>query len=392
MHQKPLDEERQIVILTRELIGGKPPSQVPVSLIPKLISSLEKSKLKAIKDGQVTRVQLIQKATESLEKYQKSIQYTHKTKIEKVETGPPPPIVVLDSTIEDLIDGIPYDIAQTSMLPHLSERCKQIISSLLAQGNYSEAQKYENVHKQLVSLMNKRESEKKVQSRQRFLKDQYKTFNRQLEDVKKKYDFAMESFEMEYQSKISKLNEEFEKELRDFDLITDGPIPLANRKFSSKLLNLRETEKFLLKSRRYDEAASIKAEADEQEKKEISDLEEKFLNERLLQREQLKDLQQQKLKCFNEKEERKRRKIIQENEKEINTLQKTVENLENKIDLTDTVDQDSTSTNVHSARPPTSITSKHTPFVTQATVPDRNAKSIGKKRPKSARPLKPFHC
>ena len=383
MQPKQNSEERQIIVLTRELIGGKPPNEIPLPLIPQLLLSLQSAKQKAIHEGQVTRVQLIQKATVSLEKYQKSRQLTKKTE-KKILSMPPPPTAVLDSTIEDLVDGIPYDVAQTSMLPYLIERCKHIINTLLDQGKYAEAQKYENVHKTLVDLKPVRTAEERTQSKIRSLQDQLKSFKRQLQDAQNKYEFSLQSNIMERDQRLSLLNEEFEKQMRDFDLVTNGPLPPSSRKFSANLLNLRETEKFLLKSRRYDEDAAIKEEADAQEKNELIEMEEKFIFMRQKERMKLEEAHQQKLKCFNDKEQRKRIKIIQEHEKDIENLQKTIENIESRISIIESGGSENISTsNLNSnnnhistfsaRRPKTALTVQKGPFITQVTPQGKNS-------------------
>ena len=148
---------------------------------------------------------------------------------------------------------------------------------------------------------------------------------------------ALNEHDERARTSLEALDAEIEEQLLEFDNITQGPLPSQYIKFSSALLNLRETEKFLVKSRRFEEAASIKAEADAKEEIEIQQLHKRFITKRMQQRQKLIECFSTKKRCIEEKNERIRNKIEQDHRSELAALKKSVDNQQKKLDVFDGV-------------------------------------------------------
>jgi hypothetical protein len=69
------------------------------------------------------------------------------------------PAAVIDSVLDDLVSGLPQDIAETQMIPQLGDRAKEIINLLLTKGEHQLVQRYEDVHRDLADLLNVRRVE-----------------------------------------------------------------------------------------------------------------------------------------------------------------------------------------------------------------------------------------
>jgi len=132
------------------------------------------------------------------------------------------------------------------------------------------------------------------------------------------------------------LVESFKQELNEFDLETEGPLPPQYRKFSRNLLNLRETEKHLLKTRRFEEAGIIKKEADGLEIIEMEELRGKYERLRTILRDKLIENYEQKMECMESRAQRERKKIESDGFSLIEMHKKTIENLEKRLEETRT--------------------------------------------------------
>ncbi|KAK8863797.1 hypothetical protein M9Y10_011487 [Tritrichomonas musculus] len=410
-------DQIKITKLVREIISGRSVNQIPDQLLPRVHTELSCAKERAIKEGLINRVQMIQKAMLDVEKYEKEREKLRsakpKSKIaflrrddnyklynedfdieDTIENYEPPPVAVLDSILDDLADGIPFQIAETPNIPFLIERSKERIDEYLSAGDYFTAQKYEDVHLQLVSLIEERKKEKKIENKVNYLTNLLNENQTKLKEIKEEKRSKLEEHDKKINDSLNKCRTEYEATNNEYDVITNGPLPSSAKKFSSEYLNTREKERFLIQSRRYEEAASIKAEADQMEARELEMLRLDFIEKREKKKKIIEERQNKSLKCIIENGERTRLKINNEYDKKIQEIQRTVENIQSRLKLVDSNDtaalkEQPSSSNVIFYKPPNSnaiqetvinakkslpipretTTSKlrSSPFVTQAT-------------------------
>ena len=119
--------------------------------------------------------------------------------------------------------------------------------------------------------------------------------------------------------------------LEEYDGSQSNKLPPSFCKFSPTLLELRELEKRLVISKRYDEATRIHKEADLIQKKEEENQKKKFLEVNQINRKKLLESQQLEVDCFKERWVRQSEKFQKEMEKEISAQKKVVEHLKLKI-------------------------------------------------------------
>lgn len=353
--EKPPPDQVKITKIVREIICGRPIYQIPYQLLPRIHIELSGAKQRAIKDGLINRVQKIQKAMLDVEQYQEERDKLNSAKkrskssflrrednfdeddenFDPYEVYIPPPTAVLDSILDDLKDGIPFEIAETRDIPYLIDRSKDIIDSYLQIGDYFTAQKYEDVHVQLVSLIEERKREKRIENKLNYLTNLLNENQTKLNEIKDEKRQKLEEHDEKVADSLTKSRLEYEQANREYDEITNGPLPVSARKYSSAYLNTREKERFLIQSRRYEEAAAVKAEADQMEEKELHILWSEFVEKREKKKKVIEEKQSKALKCIIENGDRTRLRIINEYDQKIQEVQRTVDNIQSRIKLVD---------------------------------------------------------
>ena len=229
--QRKESKVRQLLKLVREVIGGKPVIQVPVAQIDAVLGGMDDAKQRAIKAGQVERVQRIQKLMNDLKNYEEQRRIKTPRRATK-EAHEGVPDAVADSVLEDLVSGFPFDIAETPMIPTLIERSKHTISALLAKGEYQAAQRYEDVRNQLVDLQVVRRTEDEKSRKIRMLEDQLAEATKNLEDFETQYEMDLQDNEARMEECVEQMEMEWEEEMVEYDEITNGELPPAARKFA----------------------------------------------------------------------------------------------------------------------------------------------------------------
>jgi hypothetical protein len=238
---------------------------------------------------------------------------------------------VLDSVLDDLISGLPNDIAETSMIPALTNRAKVIISELLANGEYARAQQYEDVHTSLVELLSTRQTQEQKVTKLQTLQANIANLEEKVVKRRDNLGTILSNDQDEIDNAVAVENERWATESEGFDKVTNGPLPPGARKLSSRLLNLRAQERFLLSSRRYQEAAGMKNEADQLESQELEQLRTEFVRKREVQKAILRDVHEQKLKCILAKGNQRKDEITRSGKKEIKHLRQAIENMQGRI-------------------------------------------------------------
>jgi hypothetical protein len=328
--------ERRITRLVRELIGGKPVSQVSLDDIPAVTNGLQASLSAASAQRRRERVQRIEILLADLDSYEarrRPKSTRHENSNPNIEA--PTPTAVIDSVLEDFVSGIPHDIAETPMIPQLTDRAKQIINELLAKGEYQRAQHYEDVHRDLSELMALRRVEDQRRQRIQSIVNQIEDCRSKLESEVATLKQLLADCDERSQCSFREEQEKWADEMAKFDIETAAALPPCARKFSSRLLNLREQERFLICSRRYQDAAGIKDDADALEARELAALRVTWLRKRDAQKANMSESHEQRVKCMRAKAEATRSEIERSGEERIRHWQLAIENLQGRLGSAD---------------------------------------------------------
>lgn len=236
----------------------------------------------------------------------------------------------LEEMLQSMINGTKNEI-EIDSIPDMKQYVNLKINHLVDNGELIEAQKYETINQQLVSFTASKHKYDLKSNRKKEYINQLKSALINLQEEQENMEIELSSYD-ENIYQIKKQQElDWNKQLADFDEITNGELPSNYKRFSQKLINLRDQTKSLIKSRHFEEAGLKKIEADELEKYELFQCRENYIQARQRQRERLIANHNQKMDCFEENYKRNRLKIIKDNQYIITCIEKTIINLQTKI-------------------------------------------------------------
>ena len=353
------DEIRQVAHFCRELLSGKPASDVPQEILPKVQAVMEAAMLNAVTEGNAQRVRQIQSIiadidgvkglTETKNEIEgkglpeipspESMNSAEPKSLPESRNSPeqrdsaPPESVELNDTLEKLVNGAACDQVEPEKLPELITFTKQKIDSLIERRRLIRAQKYEDVLCILQGLQRfraggqenrKQELEMQLERKKQSLEEERIKMEKELDELAKK---TAESRENQ--------NKEWEEKMEKYDQKTAGELPPQYRKFSQRLLALREQENSLIKMRRYGDAGYRQMEADSLERYELVELRKRYERDREVKKATMKEQHELKMRVLEQNAERQRQKIELEHRNNIDTLKQVIANLEKRIESMD---------------------------------------------------------
>lgn len=332
--------DKEIESLGNECINGKPVSQIPRNLIPQVQAYLENRKSKSILAGDANTVRSIQKVLRNISKLlyvpKKEVGYVpKKCRKREASSNTQNQSNKLLNILEDLVSGQTTDIVESPVLPDLIPFTKHKVNNMIENGELIEAQKYENATKQLLQLEIERSFIDGSTNRRLFYEEQLQTTLEQIEEKKIQMKHDLKDHDSKIEALKAKEHTDWIIFVEEYDKVTNGELPVLYKKLSPKLLDMREREKFLLNTRRFEEAGYKRLEANELERQELEELKRQFVESREIKKATLKDNYLSRVDCIEKKGKRVRFKIETQYKDEIAALQHTVDNLKNKINNID---------------------------------------------------------
>lgn len=345
------------------LLNGLSISKVPESIHPKLLMPLSAAKNEAIVAGNIPLVKRIQTLMKSLKLNQTSngkksskdattrkrgiipasSAIKAKTSTLVNESGVEEPIEVL---VDELIEGRPTDTIDNTMLPTIITALKAKKEELISTGCYHKLQATEDLIQEFnsrfyESAYNNVRSDRVVQIQQQLNEAQ-----QELQDMENHWNEQKDSFENEYRASREQLIKDQEVELIQYDESFPDILPVSYRKLSPTVLQLREQEKHLVLTKRYQEAIEFRARADEIEQKELAVQREKFVKAFNDKRKQLLEQQKNTFKCFEENWKRKFLQLEKDRNFEVIPLRNAIEIYKKKLSALERGSDDSAQANV----------------------------------------------
>lgn len=239
----------------------------------------------------------------------------------------------VDKIIDELMEGRAFDSVESSIIPRLITALKDRKEMYLASGDYHTSQQLEN----LIQESNRRKYEATYQDVQNGkitnLRLQLLQAKADLEAAEQFWKEAKERQLSDYNDNLSLLEEQHQQQLDDYDNSFPEVLPANYRKLSSHVLQIREQEKHLVLSKRYEDAIPFRERADALEAEELEQQREKFIRAFNIQREQLIESHNSQRSCFDRNWERKWERFNKEKNNEISVLKRTIANFERRIGL-----------------------------------------------------------
>ena len=342
------NEEKKIRYYSQNLINNEiAPKNIPFELVSEIIEYLASRKNPAIERGQVEKLKSIQQALNDLERYKEEMEakIAKQKLIEQMNSqyrkclpkinnpkddGPEYSEQELDDMLESLVNGYETD-PDVRIIPELVVYTKSRIEHLVQNDDLLNAQRYEHVYQQLLSYNNN----SSYYESQDVKRKKYQSQLDRAKDALKQAQDKMESDLEAYDKRAKEIHDaqqlEWEKTLDNFDKTTNDELPEKYKKFSQKLLSLREQSQNLIKLRQYEQAGLMRIEADELEQYELMKLRQKYESARKIQRNNLVESHKQKMECFEENGSRIRQRIYNDSQTKIDSLERTINHLEQKI-------------------------------------------------------------
>ncbi|OHT01137.1 hypothetical protein TRFO_01735 [Tritrichomonas foetus] len=330
------DDVRDIV---ESLISGMSLARVPDELHTQLLMPLSAAKNEAIVAGNSSAVKRIQSIMRELRlnpgkrnggssrasSRPQSAFVTSRAMNDKIGN--------LDVTIDELLEGRSLDTVESSLISRLIPAMKNRKQGLIANGDYHGSQLLEN----LIQEANSKHYEATYQNVQSTklnnLKLQLLQAKADLEAAENFWKESKEQQENDFNESLALLEEQQAQQLIDYDNSFPENLPANFRKLSCHVLQLREQEKHLVLSKRYEDAIPFRERADKLEAKELEQQRQKFIRAFNTQREQLLETHASQKRCFERNWERKWERFNKEKEHEISVLHKTIANFERKIGM-----------------------------------------------------------
>ena len=363
------EPQKDVPSWVSDLLAGNDPARVPKNILPDVYQALKEEKSMAISNGSVSLVKQIQNilaAIVELQNPSKNKQIEEEEEdLEPKNEGPDPEIV--ENALEQLENGTVLTPDQSYLVPYLIPKTKEKKKECLDREDFRKAQVYEDILQYLFRHKFKCSSDNKKVDQYEHIKELYRNAQETLRKEIQKRDEELEEWKKEYQRDQQNFEEQFKQKVEEYDNSIPKELPPSYVKRSQKYLNMRRVEKSLISSKRYTEAAEIKANADELDKIEAQENQKRFDEKVQIGRNKLFVERDRQKECLEEKAERKRVKIVQYHETRIATMQLAVENIERKMrEMEENFHKNPLSVPKNRPKPKQNTAeAKNSPFVTQ---------------------------
>lgn len=333
MSEEKLSPE-EIRSIVDSLVAGSSIARVPEEYHPQLLMPLSAAKNEAIVAGNAALVKRIQQLMKSLKlstdrsrsasARRRSVQ-TRQIRSETVDE----PISPL---IDELLDGRPTDTVDDTQLNDVIAAMKTKKEELEGERDYRRLQIAENIIQELSSRRYEATYTFVQNSKLANLKKQLNDTQFELKEKKQMWSDQRAAFDEEYQMSKEELLADQEQELQEYDNSFPEILPANFRKLSPQVLQLREQEKHLVLTKRYEDAIFYRERADKLETQELEQQRAKFVRAFQVKRNQLVETQKTQLACFERHWERRLALLEKESNEDIKPLKSSIANIQKKID------------------------------------------------------------
>lgn len=243
--------------------------------------------------------------------------------------------ISLENKIDDLLRGVSFSTVEYDTIHGLIICLKERKRKAVISGNYSLSQTVENMIVRLNSMLLIRKFNAIKAAKLAELQDQLEQAEETLRSITNKWNKRIEEFNDQQSAATKRLEREHMTKLEEFDGRIADDLPPNFCKLSAALLDLREQERQLVLTKRYDEAISLKKEGDRREKEEAEVQKKKYQKLVEKRRQKLIEEQEHAIECFTLRWTRQSEKLIAERDNEIATQQKIIDNINLKIEETE---------------------------------------------------------
>jgi ribosomal protein L25 (general stress protein Ctc) len=311
-------------------------SEISPQIVNRVSVGLDGAKAAAISQGQLERVRRIHQIEEEMAESRKlaagNSQLTSRslsiygTRRESVS------IELMDKVLEKMLAGEEISHNERWLVSDLVVYTKECIDELVAEEQYDLAQKWENVLRKLVILESEYAVENKRIRKAMDMQERLYGAEEILAEVEKDAKEQISHFLDVSAEDRAAMVKDHRRAVASFDEQTKEGMPPWYVKYSPEVINLREKQRSLVQTKRYDEAADMKELAEKVEEKERKEHETRYQTRRESLRKLMLRDHANMLACFDEKAENALMKLKHELEQTLVMRRKTVENTRKELD------------------------------------------------------------
>jgi hypothetical protein len=332
--QEDRAKDKELRRLVRQIINGKPLSDVPISQIPELRSGLTDAQSKALSDSQITRFKVIQRILTDLTRIERS----HERTVRSATDRPRPKKARLDpSELDTLIEGLLTnrgflnEIA-TGIIPLLIRRLKRRrIPAHIRSSEFENSQQAQELIYELQAELRIRAKTADRANRDDRALQSLESAEANLQAAQDVYGDELDQFELSMAAGVDRVNTENQREVEVLDAEQYAPLPAFSMTFSSELQNLKATKQHLIFAKRFHEAGLVHNQLREMTDNELGVIEARHSRSQELARQRLLARHNQKVACTTSKFESDRVVMVQRNERRIDQLKQAVVNRERRL-------------------------------------------------------------
>jgi hypothetical protein len=315
--------------LVRELIAGKPLSDLSSDELLDLRDVLQSSRDRAISLGQFQRLRAIHRIMTHI----RGIERNEKRKSETSPAAPAdsPPPEDLDALVTDLLQMHGLDSVESSQLPLVIDHLKTRIPGFVTQNDFDSARNWSNLRRSCELEMKSRSEWEFKMSKHHKAMAALENAEQRIEELRSSFTAELALWESSVATALDEIQRHNQEELDQFDQISEGPMPPFCKGVSPSLQELRETQRQLILSQRYREAGLLFEVIQKKAAYEAEVLQDKHLRSREAQRDALLIDHQQKIEGLISKSEADRIRIIQTFETRLRSLEIVCDNLERRL-------------------------------------------------------------
>jgi len=239
--------------------------------------------------------------------------------------------ITADGWAENLLKGAPITSVPLELINSVIITLKEKKRQAILKGNYTQSQEIEDMNGRLGSIIIQRKHSIIKAQEIKALEYQLQQAENQLKKVIQAWNEKVNDFNKTQKTSAKRIERSQFGRLNDNDAIPTDVLPSKYLKPSAKLLDLRERERHLVLTKRYDEAIVLHKEGDKLEKAEELEKKREFLLTSQRQRQQLLKTQEKDREGFKERWTRSAEKLQNQMEKEIEQQRRVVENIRTKL-------------------------------------------------------------
>lgn len=237
----------------------------------------------------------------------------------------------LENKIDDLFRGISMTTVEYELIPMMIICLKERKRKAILKGDYQLSQTLECMVNRFVSFQLQKKDREMKAAKLDDLNFQLEQAQLVFQNLTEKWNRLFEAFNQEQSEASAQFERKQIQKLEEFDANIPTALPANFCKLSSKLLDMREVERHLVLTKRYDEATSIKKQCDKMEREETEAQKQKFYKIVQAKRQKLIEEQAKAIEVFTAKWTVQSEVLNKQRNDELETQQKIIDNIMLKL-------------------------------------------------------------